>query len=398
MEEKFYKYANLLVNRCLAVKENQPLLITAPIQNIELVRIIARVAYEAGVRDIYFDFIDDVLKHDQMKYFSKEELFDSKLFNKSIYNEYAKKDAAFLMLYANNPDIMDDINKDIIAYTGEINITTREEYRKKQRTYEIPWCIASSVTESWAKKVLPNSKDAYNELWDIVFDLTLVNTDNPIKAWDEKVKISQERVKKLNDLKINTLFYKNSLGTDFSVSFNNNKWCGVGEHTTNGRSILVNMPSEEVFTSPDKYTANGKVYASMPLIYNSSLIEDFWIEFKDGKVVDFDAKTGKEVLESIIKHENGDYLGEVALVDKNSPIAKSGLLFYETLYDENASCHLALGSAFPDCFNDKDNLEKYGYNDSKTHVDFMIGTDDLEIVAKTDKGEVVIMKDGEFVI
>lgn len=398
MEEKFYKYADLLVNRCLAVKENQPLLVTAPIENIELVRIIARVAYDAGVRDIYFDFIDDVLKHDQMTCFSKEELFNSRLFNKSIYNEYAKKDAAFLMLYANNPDIMNDIDKEIISYTGEISITTRDEYRKKQRNYIVPWCIASSVTEAWAKKVLPNSKDAYNELWNIVFDLTLVNEENPIKAWDEKVKLSQERVKKLNDLKINTLTYKNSLGTNFSVGFNNNKWCGVGEHTTNGRNILVNMPSEEVFTSPDKFTANGKVYASMPLIYNSSLIEDFWIEFKDGKVIDFDAKCGKEVLESIIKQENGDYLGEVALVDKNSPIAKSGLLFYETLYDENASCHLALGSAFPDCFNDKDNLEKYGYNDSKTHVDFMIGTHDLEIIAETDNGNVTIMKDGEFVI
>ena len=398
MDEKFYKYADLLVNRCLAVKENQPLLVTAPIENIDLVRIIAKVAYDAGVRDVYFDFIDDELKHDQMKYFSKDELLNSRLFNKGIYNEYAKKDAAFLMLYANNPDIMNDINKEIIAYTGEINITTREEYRKKQRTYEVPWCIASSVTESWAKKVLPDSNDSYNELWNIVFDLTLVNTDNPIKAWDEKVKLSQERVKKLNDLKIKTLTYKNDLGTDFSVGFNNNKWCGVGEHTTNGRNILVNMPSEEVFTSPDKHTANGKVFASMPLIYNGSLIENFWIEFKDGKVVDFDAECGKEVLESIIKQENGNYLGEVALVDINSPIHKSGLLFYETLYDENASCHLALGAAFPDCFNDKNNLKKYGYNDSKTHVDFMIGTDDLEIIAKTDNGDVTIMKNGEFVI
>lgn len=345
-----------------------------------------------------FYFTDDVLKHDQMKYFTKEELINSRFFNKSIYDEYAKKNAAFLMLYANNPDAFNDIDKDIISYTGEINITTRQEYRKKQMNYEVAWCIASVVTHNWAKKVLPNSKDSYTDLWNIVFDLTLVTTPDPIKSWDNKIKTNQTIVKKLNDLKINKLKYTNKLGTNFEIGFSNNKWCGVGEHTTSGKNILVNMPSEEVFTTPNKFTANGRVYASKPLIYNGSLINDFWLEFKDGKVIDFDASVGKEILNSIIQIENGNYLGEVALVDKNSPIAKSNLLFYETLYDENASCHLALGSGFPDCFVDRENLEESGFNDSKTHVDFMIGTDDLKIVADTDNGYVTIMENGEFVI
>lgn len=398
MEKKFYKYADLLINKCLGVKKNQPLLITAPIENIDFVRILANVAYEAGVRDIYFDFTDDILKHEQMKTFTKKELLKSRLFNKGIYNEYAKKNAAFLMLYANNPDIMSDIDKEIISYTGKINISTREEYRKLQLNYKVAWCIASVVTEAWAQKVLPNSKDPYNDLWNILFDLTLVNKNDPKKAWDEKIKQNQNIVKKLNNLNITKLKYNNKLGTNFEIGFNNNKWIGIGEHTTNGNKILVNMPSEEVFTSPDKNTANGIVYASKPLIYNSSLIDEFWIEFKNGKVVNYDAKKGKKVLESIFKEKNGNYLGEVALVDKNSPIAKSNLLFYETLYDENASCHLALGSAFPDCFNDKKSKEKYGFNDSKTHVDFMIGTDDLEIIAETKNGDVTIMKNGKFVI
>jgi len=397
MEEKLTKYADLLINRCLAIKDGQPLLITAPIETIEFVRIIAKLAYKHGVKDMYFDFTDEVLKHDQLKYLSKKELKKSKLFNKKIYDTYAKKKAAFLMLYADNPDIMKDIDIEKISYSAKVSIGSRPLYKKLQLSYEVPWCIASVVTKSWAKKVLPESNDPYTDLWNIVFDLTLVNTSNPFESWNKKIEESKRLVKKLNNLNINKLKYKNSLGTNFEIGFNHNIWCGAGEHTTDGREILVNMPSEEVFTTPNKYTANGRVYASKPLVYNSSIIDKFWLEFKNGKVVDYDAKTGKDILKSIIKIKNGNYLGEVALVDKNSPIYKSNLLFYETLYDENASCHLALGSGFPDCLN-KDNLDELGLNDSKTHVDFMIGTDDLEIVAETDNGEIAIMKNGEFVI
>ena len=158
------------------------------------------------------------------------------------------------------------------------------------------------------------------------------------------------------------------------------------------------MPTEEVFTTPNKYTANGIVYSSKPLVYNSSLISDFFIQFKDGKVVNYDAKIGKDILKSIIETENGNYLGEVALVDKNSPINQSNILFYETLYDENASCHLALGDGFPECIKSDKTNEELGVNESKTHVDFMIGTNDLEIIAETETDKKLIMKNGTFII
>jgi len=399
MEKQFYKYADLLINRCLCIKKNQPLLITAPLETIDFVRIVAKVAYEAGVKEIYFDFEDDILKHDQLKYLNNKELLNSKFFNKSIYDEYAKKKAAFLILYANDPDIMFDIDKDKIAYTAKINKTTRPIYKKLQLSYKVPWCIAGVVTKSWAKKVLPNSPDPYTDLWNIIFKLTLTNIKDPIEAWNNKIKANKEIVTKLNKMKINKLIYKNNLGTNFEIGFKNNVWCGVGEHTTDGKSILVNMPSEEVFTVPDKYTANGIVYASKPLVYNGSIINNFWIEFKDGKVINYDAKEGKDILKSIIETENGNYLGEVALVDKNSPIAKSNLLFYETLYDENASCHLALGAGYPDCLKAKAKKEDSGFNESETHVDFMIGTDDLKIIAITkDNNEIVIMEKGLYKI
>ena len=235
-------------------------------------------------------------------------------------------------------------------------------------------------------------------MWDIVLKMTLCDTEDPIKAWDEKIEKNKEIVNKLNDLKIKTLYYKNKLGTDFKISFNDNIWCGANSKNKDGNDIIVNMPTEEVFTTPNKYTANGIVYASKPLVYNSSLIDEFFIEFKNGKVINYDAKVGKEILKSIIESENGNYLGEVALVDKNSPINKSNILFYETLYDENASCHLALGDGFPECIKSDKTLEELGVNESKTHVDFMIGTNDLDIIAETDNEKILIMKNGTFII
>ena len=177
----------------------------------------------------------------------------------------------------------------------------------------------------------------------------------------------------------------------------NHLWLGGAEKCNSGIEFNANMPTEEVFTTPDKYTANGIVYASLPLVYNGSLIEDFYLEFKNGKVINYDAKKGKKSLKSIIEIKNGNYLGEVALVDITSPISKSNILFYDTLYDENASCHLALGSGFLECIEDKKVLKKF--NESKIHVDFMIGTKDLEIIAETKSGKsVTIMKNGKFII
>lgn len=392
------KYAKLLIEKCLNIKENQPLLITAPIECIDFVRIVAKLAMEKGVRDIHYDFTDETLKHDTLKYFDKEDLEKSTLFNKKIYDEYAKKNAAFLMLYSDDPDALKDIDNEKIAHSAKLLRTTRPIYKKMQLTYEIPWCIASVVTYNWAKKVLPNSTDPVNDMWDIVLKMTLCDKDDPIKEWDEKIEKNKNIVDKLNELKIKTLHYKNKLGTDFKISFNDNIWCGASTKTKDGRNIIVNMPTEEVFTTPNKYTANGIVYSSKPLVYNSSLIDEFFIEFKDGKVINYDAKIGKEILKSIIEIENGNYLGEVALVDKLSPINQSNILFFETLYDENASCHLALGDGFPECIKSNKTKEELGINESKTHVDFMIGTDDLEIIAELENEKKLIMKNGTFVI
>lgn len=399
MKTKLRKYAELLINRCLSVKKNQPLLITAPLESYEFVRIVANVALQSGVNDIYFDFDDEIIRHDELNFLKNEDLNKSKFFNKKIYDEYAKKGAAFLMLCANNPDIMKDIDDEKVSYAAKIARTTKPIYKKKQMSYEVPWCIACVSTESWAKKVLPNSKIPEQDLWNLIFKMCLVNKNNPIEEWNKKIENNTKLVNKLNDLKIKTLHYKNKLGTDFTVSFNDNIWCGAGCKATDGRDIIVNMPTEEVFTTPNKNTANGIVYASLPLVYNGSTIKDFWFKFENGKVIDYGAKSGKNILKSILEIKNGNYLGEVALVDITSTISKSNILFYDTLYDENASCHLALGEAFTECIKSKKELKDLGVNKSQTHVDFMIGTNDLEIIAECNNGEkVTIMKNGKFTI
>ena len=386
------KYADLLLKRCLCLKKTDSLFINAPIDSIEFIRILTKKAYEIGIKDIYLDLEDEELKHNELKYLSNEELRKSKSFNKEIFDIYAKKNSAFLMLCGENPDTMNDIDKDKINFTGKLLRESKPIFKEKEITYEIPWCIALIPTHSYAKKVFPNDIDAYNKLWNLILKITLCDKDNPIEEWNKKIELNTKRANTLNNLRIKSLTYSNKLGTKFSIGFIDNVWCGTDTVSKDGRNLIVNMPSEEIFTTPNKYTANGIVYASRPLIYNGSLINNFWIKFKDGKVIDYDAETGKEIL------ENGNYLGEVALVDKTSPIFISNTIFYETLYDENASCHLALGQGFTECINTVKELSDIGFNDSLTHVDFMIGTEDLDIVAECDKGKIKIMENGKFTI
>lgn len=397
MNKKYEKYANLLLTKCLSIKKGQPLLISAPIDAIEFVRTITKIAVEKDITDIYYDFDDEILRHDHLKHLNQDDLKNSRFFNKKIWDEYAKKDAAFLMLCADNPDIMIDIDSERLAQANKLLRTTKPLFKKRQLNNEISWCIACVSTDAWAKKVFPDSNNPKEELWNAIFKMCLVYKKDPIQEWNEKTKNNNMLVNKLNELEIIKLKYKNDLGTNFEIGFDNNIWCGTGCKLKDGRSVIVNMPTEEVFTTPDKYTANGIVYASLPLVYNGSLIEDFYLEFKNGKVINYDAKKGKESLKSIIEIKNGNYLGEVALVDVTSPISKSNILFYDTLYDENASCHLALGSGFLECIKDTKNLKNF--NESKTHVDFMIGTTDLEIIAETKSGKsVTIMKNGKFTL
>jgi aminopeptidase len=240
-------------------------------------------------------------------------------------------------------------------------------------------------------------------LWNKIFDICLVNSDNPISEWDEKLKKNHQMCQKLNELNIKELHYKSSNGTDLVVGLPEKCiWAG-GSSVIKGRELIVNLPTEEVFTTPNKFLTNGIIYSSLPLVHAGTVINDICLKFENGKVVSFDASSGVDELKNIIEFDiESSMLGEIALVDINSKIAKSNILFYETLYDENASCHIALGSGFKEYISggidmDEDSLEKVGYNKSRNHVDIMVGTNDLNIIVVTYDGkELLIFKNGSF--
>lgn len=403
MKEKYYKYAHLLLTKGLCINRNQPLVINAPIAAIEFVRVLTEVACELNIRDIYYDWTDEELKHTQLKYFNEEEIKQSRFWNKSIHDEYAKKDAAFLFLISSGSNIMKDIDSLKLKIASSHSLHTRELYRTKQSNNEIDWCIASVATKTWGDLLFDNDMNSEEKLWELIFDICLVDTDNPEEEWSKKMKENHSMCEKLTKLHIKELHYQSDNGTNLKIELPENAiWCG-GSSLIKGREPIVNMPTEEVFTTPNKFKTNGVVYTSLPLVHSGINIKDIMLEFKDGKIINFDASSGKEELKNIIElDEESSMLGEVALVDKNSKIAKTNILFYETLYDENASCHIAVGRGFKECIKDAHNmteqeLESIGYNNSKNHVDMMIGTKDLNIVATTyNNQKIEIFKDGSF--
>ncbi len=403
MKEKYYKYAHLLLERGLCINKKEALVINAPIEAIDFIRVLTDVACSLGIDDIYFDWYDEELKHSELKYYDDEAIKKSHFWNKSIHDEYAKKNAAFLFLTSYNPGVMDDIDSNKMKIASEQSLYTRQVYREMQSNNQVDWCIASVATESWGKLLFPNSNDPKNDLWNIIFDICLINESNPLAAWDNKMHKNKDMCLKLNNLKIKELHYQNTLGTNLIIGLSEGAlWCG-GSSQIKGREPIVNIPTEEVFTTPDKYKTNGIVYTSLPLIHAGVKIENICLEFKNGKVVNYHATTGQDELKNILETDSeSNMLGECALVDKNSKIALSNVLFYETLFDENASCHIALGRGFKECLTNGDNLneealEEVGYNKSKNHVDIMIGTKDLNITAITyDNQEIQIFKEGSF--
>ena len=404
MNELKEKYASTILKSCLKVTKNQPLFISANYERIDFVRILANEAYKIGVTDIYFDLTDVYLKHDALLNLETEDLKQLQFWNKEKWNEYAKKGAAFIMLASETPGLMKDIDPKKLSELTIHAFNTRKEFDDLRDKSMVPWCIAAVPTESWAKELFKDSEDPVNELWNKIFEICHIKEENPEQIWEDKINKLSERSQKLNSYKFKKLRYTNSLGTDFEIELpKNHLWASGKETLKNGVDVLVNFPTEEVFTSPTNDSANGIVYSGKPLAYQDNIINNFWIKFENGVAIDCGAEEGEEVLKNIISScENANRLGEVALVEYSSPISESGIVFYETLYDENAACHLALGASFPECIEggpemSREELNKNKLNDCTNHVDFMIGTSDLNIVGITENNEeITIFENGNF--
>ena len=401
MKELEEKYINLLLTKCLNFKKSKSILISYNTLNKDIVSKIVEKLHSMDINDIYLDEEDSDITKNKLINESLIEIKNDSYFDKSIWNEYALKNASFLMLETELPGFYDEVELEKIVLAKKINRETRKIFREKESKNEIPWTIAALPNELWAKDLFPNEKNKYEKLYSIILKLCMVDENDPIKNWEQHLNKQLLQIKKLNNIKIKKLHYKNNLGTNLTITMPKDySWSSIALD----EDMIVNMPSYEIFSAPDYRYTEGIVYSAKPLVYGGGVINDFYVEFKNGKVINYDAKEGKELLKGIIESDsNSCYLGEVALVDYNSPISNTNIIFKTTLFDENASCHIALGDGISECLKNSRNMTKeelleHGINQSTNHVDFMIGTSDLSIEAETEKGNIQIFKNGNFVI
>lgn len=404
-EANLRKYAKLLVEVGINIQKGQELMITAPIDTAYFVRMATECAYEAGAKKVYVDYVDEQIT--KLTYaMAPDEAFEE--YPKWLADgkeELAKRNCGFLSISAANPDLLKDIDPKRIAAYQKVASTALEPYRHYINIGSAAWCVASIPTAAWSQKVFPGETEerAMELLWEKIFAATRVDQIDPVSAWREHTESLAKRKKFLTDKKIESLHYTGP-GTDLHVKLpKGHIWEGGSSMSKLGAEFVANMPTEEAFTAPYKYGVDGSLTATKPLSYGGNLIENFVLHFKEGKVVEFTAEKGYDTLKGLLETDNGScYLGEVAIVPNSSPVSKAGVIFFNTLFDENASCHFAFGNAYPDTIvggteMSKEELEKVGMNTSLTHVDFMVGGPELNIEAITEDGETfMVLKDGEW--
>jgi aminopeptidase len=399
------KYAELIVKTGVNLQKNKILIVTALVENYEFVEMITEIAYKEGAREVIPNWIDE--KIDRMKYtYAPDDLFDElPEYRKMFYLENVRKDACYIRLTGEDPDALKGIDQDKIMRYKRVLGQGVKEYRERLMSHKNIWCVASAPTKAWAKKMFPDLsvEEAIEKLWQAILKTNRMDEEDPLAALEIHKKNLKNRTKFMNDNCFKFLRYTNELGTNLTVELpEKHVWLG-GSDKTDGIEYMANLPTEEIFTLPKKDGVNGVVHSTKPLVYNGVLIDDFWIRFESGKAVEYDAKAGLEALKSLVELDQGScYLGEVALVPYHSPISEMDILFYNTLFDENASCHLALGEAYPVCIKGGENmskkeLEKNGVNSSLAHEDFMVGSADMKIVGVKDSGqEVIVFENGDF--
>lgn len=405
MIEKQIKYANFLLEKCLCINPCEPLLIMYNTNQKDFVKILKDVSNKIGINEIYELCEDEEKTKDILVNCSIEEIKKHPYFDRSIIKKVYDKKGSILLLSSYEPSLLKNIKEDKINAMNKVKIETQKDAIKARETYKFPWCIAAVATKPWADELFLNEDDNVEKLWDLIFEITLINKDDPIKAWNEKVKLNNKKKDLLNKLKLKKLKYKNNLGTNLEIGLLDNCiWQGaLKKDFYNKKDLIVNIPTEEVFTTPNKNEVNGIVVSSRPIQIRGEVINKFELTFKNGIVIDVKASNGKDkILELLNEFDGMKSLGECALVDYDSPISNTNLMFKNILIDENASCHLALGQGFSSSILNGENktqeeLLKKGINQSKNHIDFMIGTRDLSIIG-TDiyDNEIPIFIDGNF--
>lgn len=406
MQQRIRAYADLLIGVGLNVQKGQQLVISSPVDCAPFARMCADAAYAAGCREVFMNWSDDHMT--RAKYLHADEaVFDNfPSWRADFYNKLSAEGTAWLSIYAEDPETLSGVDPDRIRRSSIASGGAIKPFRDRQTANFFPWCVASVPTEAWAKKVFPEKTgdEAVELLWDAILTASRVyEGGDPVNEWREHCARLKSRVNTLNSLNLRYLHYTNSLGTDLTIELpETHFWEGGSESAASGLPFCANIPTEEVFTAPLRSGVNGVVYATRPLVVNGDIAKNFSFRFENGKIVEIKAERGQHLLETATKVDDGaSYLGEVALVPYDSPISNSGILFYNTLFDENASCHLAFGDSYP-CVKggaemSKEELTAMDLNDSITHEDFMVGSPDLSITGTTRDGrEVPVFVNGNF--
>ena len=404
-EEKLEKYAELIVKVGLNLQPGQRLIIATGTNTMETARMIAKKAYQNGAPYVNVLWADEPLTKIRYEYAPRDSFEELPKWEFEGIYEDAKRGDAFLSMTTIDPDLLKDFDPEIVNTA----IKTRTKYFKPASDYitngGVQWNVVRAPTPEWATKIFPDlEKDAAVEkLWETLFKLCRLENDDPVAVWEAHLKDLEDRSAYLSAQQFETIHFHGN-GTDLKVGMpDKHLWKGGRSHTNDGVIYLPNLPTEEVFCMPHKYKVNGTVQSSKPLNYFGNTIEDFSLTFKEGKVVDFKAAKGEDTLRNLLDSDEGArHLGEVALVPHYSPISESGLIFFNTLYDENAACHVALGSAYKENIEGGNNMDAEaadaaGVNESIIHVDFMIGSDKVDVDGiKPDGSLVPLIKAGRW--
>lgn len=393
-DTNFERYAELAVKIGVNVQPMQTLVITAPISTAPFVRKVAKKAYEAGAKHVIMEWSDDELTRLKFDLAPDEAFTEYPLWKAKGLEEMAENGAAFLYVTASNPDLLKGVKLERISASNKAAGQALNAFRNYTMSDKVSWCVLAVPSPQWAAMVFPNlpAEEQEAALWDAIFRATRADMNDPVQAWHDHHAALNSKVDLLNAKQYRYLHYT-APGTELTIELPpKHIWIGGGGHNEKGVFFMANMPTEEVFTAPLKTGVNGKVTSTKPLSYHGNLIENFTLTFKDGRIVEATAEKGEASLKQLIETDEGShYLGEVALVPHLSPISQSNIIFYNTLFDENASNHLAIGNAYSVNIENganmtKEDLEQYGINTSMTHVDFMIGSAEMDIDGETADG------------
>lgn len=406
-EEKCREYARLLVEVGVNIRKGQTLVISSPVDCAAFTRLCVEAGYAAGAREVVVRWSDDAVARARYLH-AADELFDTvPEWQRLMMTDYAEQGAAFLSVGGNDPEAFLGVDPERLQRAGRAYGRAMSVYRARLMANRNAWSIGAIPVESWAKKVFPgcDGAAAMEKLWDAIFrSVRITGAGDAVERWRAHEAKLRTRVEQLNAWHFEKLHYTNSLGTDLTVRLpKNHLWAGGSSATPEGQRFIPNMPTEEIFTAPLRDGADGVVYASLPLVLNGNIVEGIRFVVRDGKIVEAHADRGEESLKAELSVDEGaSYFGEAALVPYDSPIRNQEILFYDTLFDENAACHIAFGEAYPECVRggeemSAEQLAAEGLNHSDTHVDFMIGTRDLSIVGTTYDGkEIPVFVNGNF--